>query len=596
MCVSLLLQAFGPSFLTFVAASAPGRQAQVTPALSDRSPAASGQAALVAPGNVLLLIADDMGVDQLAAYGLGKDLPPTPNLDRMAAQGVLFRNAWSQPLCSPTRATVQTGRYGFRTTIGTNVEPGLPLAEVTLPEMLALGTGGLTTSALIGKWHLGTLQVGGDLAPNAAGYGHFAGSLDGQIGSYFRWRKVVNGVASIATRYNTSACVDDALSWIGQQTGRWVCVVAFPAPHAPFEPPPPRLHTQVLPQITPHMSCEGVDPSEIRPFYKATIQALDTEIGRLLAGLPDRDRTTVLFMADNGTSPCAMSPQFQRWGKGSLHEGGINVPLIASGYRVAGPGVCSSLVNTSDVFATVAELAGVDLAATLPGHVLDSVSFAPCLAQPTLSLRPWTYAGFFTPNGNSPPQPVQNCPGTRVCQPWIGFDGPGNVLLESCGEPLYGLYGAHVVPWRVTGGPPFANGWLRIGTYSPKFKATVGSWFVSGRGSYIQPFTLDSTGSFSSWLWTGNTSTERQYQAIVRDPAQPLGFSVSGAVGMNLLPSDMEAIREARYKLIRLDPCREELYDLAADPLETTDLLQSPLSTAARAAYDKLSVGLDAIR
>src|SRR5262245_65248854 len=84
------------------------------------------------PGNILVLIADDLGVDQLAAYGVGSDLPPTPNLDRMAAEGVLFRNVWSQPTCSPTRATIQTGRYGFRTTIGMAINafgggPALPL-------------------------------------------------------------------------------------------------------------------------------------------------------------------------------------------------------------------------------------------------------------------------------------------------------------------------------------------------------------------------------------------------------------------------------------------------------------------------------------
>src|SRR5262245_52162050 len=70
------------------------------------------------PGNVLLLIADDLGVDQLAAYGIGANPPPTPNLDQLIASGVLFQSAWSQPTCSPTRATIQTGRYGFRTGIG----------------------------------------------------------------------------------------------------------------------------------------------------------------------------------------------------------------------------------------------------------------------------------------------------------------------------------------------------------------------------------------------------------------------------------------------------------------------------------------------
>src|SRR6185436_9712292 len=218
--------------------------------------------ALPIPGNVLVLIADDLGAYSLAAYGPGADLPPTPTIDRLAATGVVFRNAWSQPMCSPTRATIQTGRYGFRTKIGVNIsaccnDPALPREEVTLPAMLDLGTGGVTAHAMFGKWHLGSNPVGGDLAPNLAGYGHFAGSMDGQLADYFRWRKTVDGAVTISTRYATSACVDDALAWIRQQPERWVCVVAFSAPHTPFHAPPARLHTQVLPPGPPPAFCDG---------------------------------------------------------------------------------------------------------------------------------------------------------------------------------------------------------------------------------------------------------------------------------------------------------------------------------------------------
>ena len=99
------------------------------------------------PGNVLILVADDFGLDQMRVYGVASNPPPTPNLDLLAASGVVFRNVWSQPTCSPTRATLQTGRYGFRTGIGATIDPftggpALPLSEVTLPEMLDLGTGG----------------------------------------------------------------------------------------------------------------------------------------------------------------------------------------------------------------------------------------------------------------------------------------------------------------------------------------------------------------------------------------------------------------------------------------------------------------------
>lgn len=590
---------FGSGLALLIASAPAAAQAESVPGARDRT----DQVRLLPPGNVLVLLADDIGAYGLAAYGPGSDLPPTPNIDRLAALGVVFRNAWSQPLCSPTRATIQTGRYGFRTTIGTNInywvgEPGLPLEEVTLPEMLDLGTGGRTAHAMIGKWHLGSDQVGGDRAPNLAGYGHFAGSMEGQIADYFGWRKVVDGFASFTTRYATSACVDDALAWIGQQSGRWVCVVAFQAPHTPFHAPPAALHTQALPQVVPPPYCEGADPAIIRPFYKAMVQALDTEIGRLLAGLPDRERTTILFLADNGNVGCTLSPPDSRPAKSSLYEGGINVPLIASGYRVEHPGTCSALVNTTDVFATVAELAGVDLSATLPGLTLDSVSFVPCLANPELSMRDWAYAGTFSRNGPGEPRPLPlpDCPTLPVCQENLGFDGPGSTALESCGEPLYGVYGGNVVPWRVTGGPPFANAWLRVGSFTPAYESTAGVWLVSRRAAFTLPFVLGPQGAFGSSLWTYSTTSELHYQVVVQDPAQPRGFSVSNALRMNLLATDMQAVRNRHYKLIRFHPCREELYNLVADPFERTDLLLARLRRPARAAYEELSARLDAIR
>ena len=99
-----------------------------------------------APPNVLIILADDLGVDFVGCYGEGASLPSTPNIDALAQGGVLFRNAWSNPLCSPTRATIQTGRYSFRTGIGATVFPDDPAGftlqkdEFTLPRLLDAGT------------------------------------------------------------------------------------------------------------------------------------------------------------------------------------------------------------------------------------------------------------------------------------------------------------------------------------------------------------------------------------------------------------------------------------------------------------------------
>ena len=106
------------------------------------------RAAAAAP-NILLIFGDDMGVETLASYGLGEYPPTTATLDRMAQEGVRFTNFWSQPVCSPTRGTVITGRYGFRAGIGRPVNGGPPLPnppekpEWASFEALGMGGGGM---------------------------------------------------------------------------------------------------------------------------------------------------------------------------------------------------------------------------------------------------------------------------------------------------------------------------------------------------------------------------------------------------------------------------------------------------------------------
>lgn len=567
---------------------------------SGGAPGASRTLGLPQPGNVLVLVADDLGVGELRLYGEGQDHAPTPNLERLARSGVVFRNAWSEPTCTPTRAALLTGRHGFRTSLGIALDPftdpvGLRESEVTLPEMLDLGTGGRYAHALIGKWHLTPLSAG-DLAPNRAGFSHFAGSLEGQIINYVNWRRVEDGVARMTDRYATSACVDDALAWIGQQHRPWFCLVAFQAPHAPFHAPPPALHTQSLPSGPPRSLCAQTTGNDPRPYYKAMVQAMDTEIGRLLGSLPPHElaRTTILFLSDNGTEPCVTAPATHR-AKGTLYQGGVHVPLIAAGYRV-GRGISDAPVSTSDLFATVAELAGVELREALPGHALDSISFAPSLAEPSVHARSYQYAATFTPNGAGNPRALPPCPATSVCQTDLGLDGPGGLTLASCGKPLYGLNGANEVSFQLAGGPPFASGTLRIGPYAPGFDASLGASVVSLVPSYTHPFVLDAQGRHAGTLFTGGTSRELHYQASAADPVQSGGYTVSNALRIEPLWTDMQAARDARYKLIRFDPCREEFYDLALDPYETQELLARGLDVAQRQAYERLARGLDTLR
>jgi arylsulfatase A-like enzyme len=353
---------------------------------------AAPAAAQAQQDNVLIVIADDLGVDHVRVYGETTQSAPTPNLDALAARGVLFRNAWANPVCSPSRACLTTGRYSYRTGVGTAVPGGgeLQQDEITLPEQLDLRGSGFAHAA-IGKWHL-TEARSGDDAPNRAGWSHYAGLLTGAIlapSTYFDWPRTVDGQTARSTTYATTKMVDDALAWIGQQRGPWVCWLAFNAPHSPFHAPPAALHTRNL---------TGLDPdTQPTPFYKAMVEAMDTELGRLFGALgPQLAHTHVIFLGDNGTPPQVTQPPFVRThAKGTPYEGGVNVPLIVAGPAVASPGrESAALVGAVDVFATVLELCGV---AGAPQFVRsDSVSFAPYLRDPALAaLRAYAYAELF---------------------------------------------------------------------------------------------------------------------------------------------------------------------------------------------------------
>jgi arylsulfatase A-like enzyme len=336
------------------------------------------------PGrNILLIIADDFGVDVAAFYpttasrrATTPPAPPTPNLARLARQGVLFRDAWGNMECSPTRATIMTGRYGFRTGVGAWLRPGyppLPLEEFSLAEAFAARPGLGYELGHVGKWHL---SFGLD-DPNAQGWRHSAGMRPGHGGmkDYWNWEKVVNGVRSMSGTYATTDQVDEAVDFIGRAEARgrpYLLWLAFNTPHAPYHRPPNGLHSRdYLP-----LYAEGMDP---RPYYEAMIEAMDTEIGRLLESV-DLATTTVVFVGDNGTPGAVNAPPYAT-GKSSIYEGGVRVPLLVAGAGVRSPGrVADGLVNTVDLYPTILQLAGIDSGAVVPrGTRIDGVSLLPYL-------------------------------------------------------------------------------------------------------------------------------------------------------------------------------------------------------------------------
>jgi len=367
------------------------------------------------PDNVLVIVADDLGVDYVRAYGEGTNPPPTPNIDALASRGVLFRNVWANPSCSPTRACILTGRYPFRTLVGrwirhlNNSEPigTIRQEEWTLPEVLDAEQSGYQ-HACIGKWHVHDVTHGDDAPRALGGFSHFAGSLEGQIPSYTSWTRVVDGVSAHETTYCTTRNTDDALAWIQSRSGPWFCVLTYQAPHIPYHAPPAHLHTQNLSGLTPSA---GHTPAN-RPFYRAMVESLDTEIGRLFATLGSgvMDRTNVVFIGDNGSvQRQAVAPFDPNRAKGTPYEGGVNVPLIVAGPAVVSPGrEVVALADSVDVFASALELAGVDARAAVPSWIdLDSVSFVPYLSVPSQApRRTFSYTEQF--NGAAWPRPNQN--------------------------------------------------------------------------------------------------------------------------------------------------------------------------------------------
>lgn len=356
------------------------------------------------PGNILLVIVDDMGNDKVSAYGEHPAAPPTPNIDALAARGVLFRNAYANPVCSPTRATIMTGRYSFRTGVGDVIivkKPvaALPYAEVTLPELFDLAAPGTWKHALVGKWHLGSASFGYGINGLQQGWQHYYG-VPGNLSDYFSWTKFEDGVSSTETEYITTVQIDDALRFTQQLQEPWMITLSTTAAHTPFHVPPANLHTQTL----------SGDPklSKVEHF-DAVVEALDTELGRLFASIDPAvfARTTVILIGDNGTPGGAVTAPFDPTkAKGFLNETGVNVPLIVAGYGVPARGAeCQALVGSVDLFATLAELAGINPRAVLGENLpLDSVSLVPYFSQPGRSpLREYAYVEKFSPNGVAQP-------------------------------------------------------------------------------------------------------------------------------------------------------------------------------------------------
>ncbi len=334
--------------------------------------------------NILLVIADDLGVDRLRGYHNGDLMATTPTLDSLRGAGITFLNATAAPSCSPTRASIMTGKYGSKTGV-LNVPGNLGLNHTTLFAALDEQTDDAYATALIGKWHLTQPLEPGD--PLEFGPDFYDGYLRGAPDDYFNWSRVQESVASQETTYVTTALTDAAINWIDEQTQPWFLWLAHAAPHSPFHVPPAGTYTVA-------------NPTNNRRQYVAMVEALDFEVGRMLAALDAdvRDNTLVIFVGDNGT-PGNVDQDYPAFSsKGSLYQGGIRVPLIVAGKGVSRSGARErALVHVTDLYATILEAAG----ATLPGGQFNSLSYYPLLSDAE-DFTPRTYNFVETEDAQGP--------------------------------------------------------------------------------------------------------------------------------------------------------------------------------------------------
>ena len=224
------------------------------------------------------------------------------------------------------------------------------------------------SSNVIGKWHIAGTEDGLD-QPSELGVSDYYGLYSGGTRDYFKWTAVTGGKEVAVDEYATTHFTNKAIEWIDGQDTPWFLWLAYNAPHTPFHLPPAELHTaNDLPDDE-----KSIDENPL-PYYNAMLEALDTEIGRLLSSITDLDNTVVMFIGDNGTPGRTKKSVYgDRGMKGTFWEGGVHVPFIVNGPGVA-KGRTSTLVNSTDLYATVLDIANGSSTAQ------DSISFKDALA------------------------------------------------------------------------------------------------------------------------------------------------------------------------------------------------------------------------
>jgi arylsulfatase A len=310
--------------------------------------------------NIIVIVADDLGFGDLACYGNKNH--QTPNIDKLAREGIKFLDFHSNGVvCSPTRASLLTGKYPQSTgitgviTAKSHRDVGLDANETLISEILK---GNDYKTGIIGKWHLGYDTI---YSPVKQGFDIFKGYVSGNVDynthfdleNHFDWWS--NTSKSDEAGYTTDLITKHALSFIDQnKSNPFFLYIAHEAPHAPYQVRETRPERTGDPGFEPEMVTDK------RKIYGQMIGIMDEGIGEILAVLEKHkisENTLILFLSDNGANEVGSNFPFKGQ-KGQVWEGGHRIPMIAYWKGVAAPQVTDELLMTMDIFPTISELTG----------------------------------------------------------------------------------------------------------------------------------------------------------------------------------------------------------------------------------------------
>ncbi len=341
--------------------------------------------------NIIFILGDDLGWAELGCYG--NSFNETPNLDRLAKQGVRFTDAYAAaPVCSPYRAALMTGQYPARVGITDYLRPDdknhLAPQYLTIAEVLRKA--GYATG-IIGKWHLSGYANHGaqEFPPAMQGFDETIVSENRGIGagSYFHPyhfnREIEKRLPE--REHLVDRCNMEAVEFIERhKSDPFFLYLSHYAVHTKLEGKPELVsHFEKKPGAG-----KGQNARRNNPHLAALLKSIDEGVGMIadkLDALGLAERTIVVFTGDNGGESLVTSNAPLRAGKSTLYEGGIRVPLIVR-YPPVVPagGVCTSPTSNIDFYPTFCEMVGVRLD---PGHPVDGVSILPLLSNPQSELK-----------------------------------------------------------------------------------------------------------------------------------------------------------------------------------------------------------------